>query len=473
MTTTVNLKDAKITGNTANSGGGGIYGGGGNGTSRVNITGGLVTGNQAGGFGGGVVVTQYGSITGGQIYGNTAKGAQRGNDVVLREIRKEDTPLIPAADMKVDGVTCWLNDNTNEEYYETDQLASDCTTAYYLTATNGHRDHVARIGDVPYLTLQAAIDAAEAGDEIFLLKDIEEFMTVSADQDVIVNFNGYTISTTATNGFTVDSGKLTLRDAPAEDGKEGGTGILKPAEGLTNGRGILARDSATITLESGTISGYTLTTAYTSGAGIRALCSTVNIRGGVIENCSATAYGAVAIDNATYKPFHFNMSGGEIRNNTAINGGAIGINSGNNLENTTAITDGTISGNTANAGGGIYITGTAATNKNVVDIFGVTVEDNTAKLGSGGGIYINQTPQVTLGSPNADTIIQRNIRLSEAPSHGKPIILYDVMSNGTNNYLNLAKEVLDLKAGDNVVMTGGLINGKAGNTNTIKVETVS
>lgn len=40
------------------------------------------------------------------------------------------------------------------------------------------------------------------------------------------------------------------------------------------------------------------------------------------------------------------------------------------------------------------------------------------------------------------TIIQRNIRLSEAPSHGKPIILYDVMSNGSTNYLNLAKEVL-------------------------------
>ena len=42
-----------------------------------------------------------------------------------------------------------------------------------------------------------------------------------------------------------------------------------------------------------------------------------------------------------------------------------------------------------------------------------------------------------------NTIIQRNIRLSEAPSHGKPIILYDVMSNGTSNYLNLAREVLE------------------------------
>ena len=39
--------------------------------------------------------------------------------------------------------------------------------------------------------------------------------------------------------------------------------------------------------------------------------------------------------------------------------------------------------------------------------------------------------------------------------------------------LNVAKDVLDLQEGDNVVMTGGLINGKAGNTNTIKVETVN
>jgi len=38
-----------------------------------------------------------------------------------------------------------------------------------------------------------------------------------------------------------------------------------------------------------------------------------------------------------------------------------------------------------------------------------------------------------------DTVIQRNIRLSEAPSHGKPAILYDVMCKGTSNYLSLAK----------------------------------
>ena len=40
------------------------------------------------------------------------------------------------------------------------------------------------------------------------------------------------------------------------------------------------------------------------------------------------------------------------------------------------------------------------------------------------------------------TIIHRNTRLSEAPSVGKPVILYDAYSKGTVNYLNLAKEIL-------------------------------
>jgi chromosome partitioning protein len=46
-----------------------------------------------------------------------------------------------------------------------------------------------------------------------------------------------------------------------------------------------------------------------------------------------------------------------------------------------------------------------------------------------------------------DTIIQRNIKISEAPSFGKPVILYDAESKGSLNYLNLAREVLQ-KNGD-------------------------
>ncbi|OPX39403.1 MAG: hypothetical protein B1H13_09900 [Desulfobacteraceae bacterium 4484_190.3] len=41
------------------------------------------------------------------------------------------------------------------------------------------------------------------------------------------------------------------------------------------------------------------------------------------------------------------------------------------------------------------------------------------------------------------TMIPRNVRLSEAPSHGKPILLYDIRSTGAQSYLALAKEFIE------------------------------
>jgi chromosome partitioning protein len=41
-----------------------------------------------------------------------------------------------------------------------------------------------------------------------------------------------------------------------------------------------------------------------------------------------------------------------------------------------------------------------------------------------------------------DTIIPRNVTLGEAPSHGKPALLYDIRSKGAQSYLSLAKEIL-------------------------------
>ena len=41
-----------------------------------------------------------------------------------------------------------------------------------------------------------------------------------------------------------------------------------------------------------------------------------------------------------------------------------------------------------------------------------------------------------------DTVIQRNVKLSEAPSYGKPAILYDASSKGAINHMNLAREIL-------------------------------
>jgi chromosome partitioning protein len=47
-----------------------------------------------------------------------------------------------------------------------------------------------------------------------------------------------------------------------------------------------------------------------------------------------------------------------------------------------------------------------------------------------------------LGGKVFDTIIPRNVRLSESPSHGLPIILYDIKSRGAVSYMALAREIL-------------------------------
>jgi chromosome partitioning protein len=55
------------------------------------------------------------------------------------------------------------------------------------------------------------------------------------------------------------------------------------------------------------------------------------------------------------------------------------------------------------------------------------------------------------------TIIPRNIRLAEAPSYGKPALLYDVRSRGTESYIRLAKELMEratLRQRDFAPMTG-------------------
>jgi chromosome partitioning protein len=46
------------------------------------------------------------------------------------------------------------------------------------------------------------------------------------------------------------------------------------------------------------------------------------------------------------------------------------------------------------------------------------------------------------GSQVFDTVIPRNVRLAEAPSHGKPIVFYDIHSKGAEAYIQLAKEVI-------------------------------
>ena len=45
-----------------------------------------------------------------------------------------------------------------------------------------------------------------------------------------------------------------------------------------------------------------------------------------------------------------------------------------------------------------------------------------------------------------NTVIPRNVKLSESPSHGKPALLYDISSRGADSYLRLASEILEKRS---------------------------
>ncbi len=61
---------------------------------------------------------------------------------------------------------------------------------------------------------------------------------------------------------------------------------------------------------------------------------------------------------------------------------------------------------------------------------------------------VSQEVRKYFGDKVYDTVIHRNVALSEAPSHGKPVLLYDIRSRGAQSYLELAKEVINnAKAG--------------------------
>lgn len=74
-----------------------------------------------------------------------------------------------------------------------------------------------------------------------------------------------------------------------------------------------------------------------------------------------------------------------------------------------------------------------------VEGFLITMFDGRTRLHN----QVEQQMRDMFGAKVFQTVVQRNIRLSEAPSYGKPIILYDVVCPGTTNYLNLAKEVIE------------------------------
>lgn len=68
----------------------------------------------------------------------------------------------------------------------------------------------------------------------------------------------------------------------------------------------------------------------------------------------------------------------------------------------------------------------------------LTMYDQRTKL----SYLVMEEVRKYFGEKVFETIIHRNIRISEAPSYQKPVILYDAMSRGARNYINLASEFL-------------------------------
>ncbi len=76
---------------------------------------------------------------------------------------------------------------------------------------------------------------------------------------------------------------------------------------------------------------------------------------------------------------------------------------------------------------------------------------------------VAQDVRAHMGAAVYDTVIPRNVRVSEAPSHGKPVLLYDFRCAGSQAYIRLAREVLRReRAGPERLATGGAEGGAGG-----------
>lgn len=75
-----------------------------------------------------------------------------------------------------------------------------------------------------------------------------------------------------------------------------------------------------------------------------------------------------------------------------------------------------------------------------IDLMGIVITMFDSRLNIAQQVDANVRSHY--GDKVFETQIQRSVRLAEAPSHGKPIILYDFRSPGTRNYISLAEEVI-------------------------------
>lgn len=82
-----------------------------------------------------------------------------------------------------------------------------------------------------------------------------------------------------------------------------------------------------------------------------------------------------------------------------------------------------------------------------LDILGIllTMHDRRSALCQ----MIEEDVRKTLGDMVFNTVIPRNVKVSEAPSHGKPVLLYDISCSGSQSYVKVTAEILKRMKNDN------------------------
>ena len=150
------------------------------------------------------------------------------------------------------------------------------------------KDYVAQVGEQKFESLQAAVDAAEAGQTVTMLQDVKANITVAVGQNIVLDLNGKTLNGGTNNGNTPaikNNGTLVLKDS-----SEAKTGTVKREDGAKAGSYYTILNEGTMTIESGKVMNNAGKTTEWSGSSL--ICNgpenpannaVLKIKGGVIE----------------------------------------------------------------------------------------------------------------------------------------------------------------------------------------------
>ena len=481
----VNLTNCKITGNTANYGGGiymarnqkpekrdqnhyhDFYVANTTHTQTLNITGGTVANNTALANGGGICTdkddrdTSYSTlivkVTGGTVENNRA---QLGQDVYAYKAKADTVLHLPQAS-KIHDNGRWLNENTSEtlkdEAIDYDPIQRTYPLTLSVPKVETAVAQIVKDGEVvggPYDSLQIAMDVArtmlaEDADQkltVQLLTNTNSSTQISQDTNVTLDLAGHTITGIGgKTALTIESDVNIINSKPAGGGTISGT--------ATDGGALLLRNNANVTMTDTTITnsraayrggavcvnsgssftlgqGSTITGCQAGRGGAVYVIdgSFTQIDDAVITNCSVfenAAFSACGYGGAVYVAKGiYTLQSGSVTNNSATKNGIIYIANNSGAEFT--MTQGKISGNTCK-NGTIYQEGGTMT------LAGGSITGNTCTE-NGGGVYQNGGSSLLLGTTNAsqDVVISGNKAV-----------------NGAGWYIN----------GGNCLMRGGNITG--------------